>query len=236
MSGSRVYFGRLPRDCTERELERLARDFGRVKDIRLLSGFGFVEFDDKRDARDCIEKLDGSKLMGERIQVEQARGERGGGRRGDRDGSPPRRSFRGNFRLIVEHLPSRTSWQDLKDLMRRAGEVVFADVDRNGDGIVEFSTARDMEEAIKLFDDTDYHGKRIYVKEAPRSGSPSGDRKDRDRSDRGDKDRDRNGDRDRDRGDRDRGDRDRGDRGDRDRARSKERNRSASPPSRRRSP
>lgn len=31
-----VSVGKLPRDCSERELERLVRDFGRVRDIRLV--------------------------------------------------------------------------------------------------------------------------------------------------------------------------------------------------------
>ena len=37
---------------------------------------------------------------------------------------PPTRT---DYRLIVENLSSRVSWQDLKGYMRQAGEVTFAD-------------------------------------------------------------------------------------------------------------
>ena len=36
---------------------------------------------------------------------------------------PPTRT---DYRLIIENLSTRVSWQDLKDLMRRAGEVTYA--------------------------------------------------------------------------------------------------------------
>jgi RNA recognition motif-containing protein len=40
----------------------------------------------------------------------------------------PRRS---QNRVIVENLDPRVSWQDLKDLMRREGDVLFTDVVNN---------------------------------------------------------------------------------------------------------
>ncbi|KAJ1555527.1 hypothetical protein HK096_002134, partial [Nowakowskiella sp. JEL0078] len=90
----------LPRDCTEKDLEKLANKYGRVKDIRLLAGFGFVEFEDRHDARDCIDQLDGTKFMGDRIQVEAARGEREKRRPRDSNGDrySPQRRTRGEFR------------------------------------------------------------------------------------------------------------------------------------------
>ena len=64
--GTRVYFGKLPRDCSESELEKLVEKFGRTRDVRLLQGFAFVEFSDSRDADDCVKDLDGSRFLGER--------------------------------------------------------------------------------------------------------------------------------------------------------------------------
>jgi len=51
--------------------------------------------------------------------------------------------------VIVENLSSRVSWQDLKDLMRRSGEVTFADAhkDRRNEGVVEFASKSDMKRA-----------------------------------------------------------------------------------------
>lgn len=56
--------------------------------------------------------------MGERILVEPSR---------ERRLTPPRRS---DYRIIVENLAPTVSWQGLKDVFRRAGEITYADVDR----------------------------------------------------------------------------------------------------------
>ena len=41
---------------------------------------------------------------------------------------PPVRT---KYRVIVENLSSRVSWQDLKDYLREAGEVTYADAHRH---------------------------------------------------------------------------------------------------------
>ena len=38
----RVFLGRLPRDCKERDVEKFFRGFGRIREINLKNGFGFV--------------------------------------------------------------------------------------------------------------------------------------------------------------------------------------------------
>jgi arginine/serine-rich splicing factor 4/5/6 len=59
--------------------------------------------------------------------------------------------------------------KDLKDLMRKAGDVTFADChkDREGEGVVEFSSYEDMKAALRKFDDTELKGKHIILREAP---------------------------------------------------------------------
>ncbi len=42
--------------------------------------------------------------------------------------------------------------------MRKAGDVVFADVDRGGDGVVEFSNKDDMEYALRSMDKSKFIG------------------------------------------------------------------------------
>ena len=39
---SRIYVGRLPYQAREKEVERFFRGFGRIRDINLKNGFGFV--------------------------------------------------------------------------------------------------------------------------------------------------------------------------------------------------
>ncbi|KAH6560120.1 hypothetical protein BASA81_016180 [Batrachochytrium salamandrivorans] len=167
-SFTRVYIGRLPRDVTEREVEKLAREFGRVRDIRVLAGFAFVEFSDSRDARDCVRELDNSRYDGERLIAQPARSDSD---RRDRDSTALRR---GEFSISVQGLPPRTSWQDLKDLFRKSGHVVFTNTDANGDGVVEFSNEGDKTAAIEQFDKYDYQGCILSVKENIASGNSNG--------------------------------------------------------------
>jgi arginine/serine-rich splicing factor 1/9 len=86
----------------------------------------------------------------------------------------------------VTGLPKSCSWQDLKDFMRKAGDVVFADVDHHGEGVVEFSNREDMERAVEKLDDekfeNSYGSSYIRVKFANKRGGNSRDRS-RDRRD-----------------------------------------------------
>ncbi|CDH49946.1 alternative splicing factor asf [Lichtheimia corymbifera JMRC:FSU:9682] len=156
---TRVYIGRLARDARDRDLERLFKSYGEIREINIKSGYGFVEFKDPRDAEDVVYDFHGKEFLGERIIVEMARGARRG--REDRR----RVDRRSDYRLTVENIPSGTSWQDLKDLMRKAGEVTFADVIRSrpGEGVVEFAHRSDMEYALKKLDDSELNGQRVRL-------------------------------------------------------------------------
>uniref|UniRef100_A0A8C4YTT3 Serine and arginine rich splicing factor 5b n=1 Tax=Gadus morhua TaxID=8049 RepID=A0A8C4YTT3_GADMO len=136
MSGCRIFIGRLNPSAREKDVERFFKGYGRIRDIDLKRGFGFVEFDDPRDAEDAVYELDGKELCNERVTIEHARvrlrggrgrgggggsgSDRGGGGgrfpdrygRGSQDGrsrNPP--PMRTENRLIVENLSSRVSWQ-----------------------------------------------------------------------------------------------------------------------------
>jgi arginine/serine-rich splicing factor 4/5/6 len=102
-----------------------------------------VDFSDDRDAQDCIHELDGTRFMGERIIVEEAKGR-------ERKRSPRRDRRPPGDRLVVANLPSGISWQDLKDLFRKVGDVQYADV-RDGRGVVEMADASLNDEAVKEF-------------------------------------------------------------------------------------
>ncbi|KAJ1786668.1 serine arginine-rich splicing factor, partial [Coemansia sp. RSA 2399] len=202
---SRLYVGRLPRDVRERDIERLFRGYGEIRDICLMSGFGFVEFRERRDADDVMHDFNNRDFMGERLIIEPARVDRnrdrdrgrdggggGYGRRDERDERGGRgRPFGGSgagggaagapqrtpFRVLVENLSSSVSWQDLKDFARRAGEVSFADAHkrRPGEGIVEFTDENGLRNAIRKLDGEDLRGRRIIIRE---SLPPSGGRGD----------------------------------------------------------
>ena len=131
-----------------------------------------------RDAQDAVKDLDGTRFLGNRIKIEHARDSRAGGRRGR---SPPRRKGnppgkRTGFKLIVENLSTRTSWQDLKDYMRQAGEIMYTNTHhmRSGEGVVEFGSRSDMEWALDKLDGTELDGRKIkLIEESKRSRSRS---------------------------------------------------------------
>jgi len=83
-------------------------------------------------------------------------GGRGGGRgyiRGRGSTGPVRRS---DYRVLVSGLPSSCSWQDLKDHMREAGDVLYTDVYRDNTGVVEYQTSSDLKWAVANLDDTKF--------------------------------------------------------------------------------
>lgn len=77
-------------------------------------------------------------------------------------GPPARRS---QYRVLVTGLPPSGSWQDLKDHMREAGDVCFADVYKDGTGVVEFLRYEDMKYAVKKLDDSRFRSHEVqYTK------------------------------------------------------------------------
>lgn len=107
----------------------------------------------------------------------------GGGRFGGGRGGPPTR--RTNYRVVVsgglkllpirgvDHealmlffnffagLPPSGSWQDLKDHMREAGDVCYADVFKDGTGAVEYMRYEDMKYALRKLDDSRFKSHEV---------------------------------------------------------------------------
>ena len=61
---SRVYIGNMPSGVRERDLEKFFKSYGKPNDFLIKEGFGFVEFDDYRDADDAVYELNGKVLTG----------------------------------------------------------------------------------------------------------------------------------------------------------------------------
>ncbi len=60
-------------------------------------------------------------------------------------------------------LPASGSWQDLKDHMREAGDVCYADVYRDGSGVVEFRREQDLNYAVRELDDTKFKSHEVRL-------------------------------------------------------------------------
>ena len=58
-------------------------------------------------------------------------------------------------------LPATGSWQDLKDHMREAGDVCYADVYKDGTGVVEFLRFEDMKYAARKLDDSKFRSHEV---------------------------------------------------------------------------
>jgi len=63
--------------------------------------------------------------------------------------------------LVDTGLPPTGSWQDLKDHMREAGDICYADVFHDGTGVVEFVRYEDMKYAVKKLDDTKFKSHEV---------------------------------------------------------------------------
>ncbi|KAL9636022.1 MAG: hypothetical protein Q9164_003085 [Protoblastenia rupestris] len=161
VSSTRLYLGNLPRDVTKEDIQtHFAEGPGTISEIKLMNGFGFIEYEDATDARDVVPH--GSDLKGNRLTVQFARGSR------PRDFPAPDRTHprprRTAFRMQITGLPGDTSWQDLKDFARRSGlDVVYSEVghDRDGKGFVEFETGSDLKIAVEKLDNQEFKGNNV---------------------------------------------------------------------------
>ncbi|KAI0780623.1 hypothetical protein BD413DRAFT_498702 [Trametes elegans] len=160
----RLYLGRLPPDVRAEDVSKFFDGYGHIVDCRVMTGFGFVEFESSRDAEDALQNFNGKSFMGSTIVVEFAKETRP--RRDPYDVDRAVRARRPpGYRLIVSGISRDTSWQDLKDFGREAGSVSYADIDRDypGEGILEYLSREDADRAVKELDGRDLRGQPVRV-------------------------------------------------------------------------
>ncbi|KAG8743631.1 hypothetical protein FRC12_015001, partial [Ceratobasidium sp. 428] len=157
------------------------------------------------DAEEIVNNFNGKTFLGSNIIIEFAKENRRRDNFDDRGGRPPPRSRRpAGFRVVVSGLSRDTSWQDLKDFAREAGSVSFADVDRDApnQGVIEYVSQSDAENAVRILDGRDLRGApvRVTADDRPAGGRDRDRDRDRDyhRDERSSGGRDRDRDRDRD--------------------------------------
>ena len=195
-----VFVGNLSFDCTSEDLKNLFSDVGEVVSANIIyshgrhKGMGTVEFVDPRMVQDAINQLDGTTFMDREIFVKQDRAPPSLDRRGNKfnsNGSNDRLNFlsRGSidsnwrtrssqshgqldgYEVFIINLPYSTTWQQLKDLFREAGDVIRADVELDyrgysrGFGNVFFATKEEMYRAIEMFNGYELEGRVLEVRE-----------------------------------------------------------------------
>ncbi|KAE9039010.1 hypothetical protein PR003_g392 [Phytophthora rubi] len=83
--GNNLYVANLATRVSERDLQELFAKFGRVDKCEVIvdpvtresRGFGFVTFEDVRDAEDAVKEMNNQDVQGRKIRVEHAKRKRG---------------------------------------------------------------------------------------------------------------------------------------------------------------
>eukprot|EP00210_Caulerpa_lentillifera_P001652 g1588.t1 len=137
-------------------------------------GFGFVNFAEESAFKKAIEQMNGQELDGRTITVTSALPERkhndstlkrrnGLNSTGSRTGGFGSFPFRG-YRVTIQNIPPNATWPDLKDFLRNAGEVQFADVVGPGLGIGEFATPQERANVIRELNGKEFKGNRVTIR------------------------------------------------------------------------
>ena len=73
----KVYIGNLGNNGSKYEIEDAFGEYGPLRNVwvaRNPPGFAFVEFENSRDAEDSVRGLDGTRICGQKVQVEMSSG------------------------------------------------------------------------------------------------------------------------------------------------------------------
>jgi RNA recognition motif-containing protein len=91
-----LFIGNLNPDIRIRDLENVYGRYGKILRCDLKKNYGFIQYSDRRDAEQALQKENNRELLGSVMTVEWAKGSigdrprGGGGGRGPRNRSPPR--------------------------------------------------------------------------------------------------------------------------------------------------
>ncbi|KAI9254953.1 hypothetical protein EDC94DRAFT_617883 [Helicostylum pulchrum] len=169
----RVYVGNLPFEVSWHQLKDFMREAGQVVHVDILKmpngkskGCGVVEYRHPEDAKRAIHIMNKAEFMGRPVFVREDREYENAG--------PPKdpRDAPDDCRLLVSNLPLNASWQDMKDLFRKAGRVLHTDIHTdigsrrpNGSGTVIFDCSRTALIAIEMFNGYEWQGHKLEVSE-----------------------------------------------------------------------
>lgn len=170
----RCYVGNLSWDVAWQDLKDHMRQVGDVVFSEVMTegdgrskGCGIVEYATAAEAQEAISTLTDSDLKGRMIFVREDRETSSGG--------PSRQCS-----VYVGNLAFETSWQDLKDHMRAAGNVDQANVLMSDDGrskgcgIVQYQKPQEAARAIRELQNSMLHGRPIFVREDREAGGGRG--------------------------------------------------------------
>eukprot|EP01036_Dinobryon_divergens_P023998 gene23998-32403_t len=156
----RVFVGKIaPDSVTEADLKDVFSKYGEVMKIDVKPTYAFVFYDNPEECEAAIQYMDGQNVNGNIIIVQSARGT-------PRDNKAKQTRRNDDLRLTVIGLDHRTSWQDLKDWAREAGDVTFANVfnrDNKTVGVIEYTSAEALNNALLVLPDSLLKGAKVQV-------------------------------------------------------------------------
>eukprot|EP00985_Skeletonema_marinoi_P010939 scaffold5146_cov134-Skeletonema_marinoi.AAC.11 len=206
-SSKRVYVGNLAYEVAWQDLKDHMRDAGEVQFAEVMmmndgrsKGCGIVEFADEEGAQNAIDTLNDTELCGRQIFVREDREQKvsGGGHHGQHGhggqhggglnrvgggaggGGGRYNNQLGNVNVYVGNLAYETTWQELKDHMRRVGNIDKADILQGNDGrskgcgIVIYQSPKEAQRAIRELQNSELNGRPIFVREDRESSSGGG--------------------------------------------------------------
>lgn len=149
LSTTRLFVRPFPFDVQESELNEIFSPFGPMKEVKILNGFAFVEFEEADAASKAVAEVNGKTFANQPLEVVFSK-------------LPAKR-----YRLTINNLPEGCSWQDLKDLAREQNlETSFSSVntrDFDGTGALEFPSEEVLADALEKLNNFEYRGSVITV-------------------------------------------------------------------------
>ncbi|CDK27746.1 unnamed protein product [Kuraishia capsulata CBS 1993] len=156
LSQVQLFVRPIPFDVEQSEIEELFGVSGPVKEVRLMNGYAFVEFENNDDARAAVDSLANTDFKGEALQIEFAK-------------QKPAYAKKGEFRVKVTGLPGRVAWQEFKDFVRDEARLspTFVKIPYEEEGVanLEFGSREDLEGAIESISKLEYQGSQLTAEE-----------------------------------------------------------------------
>ncbi|SCU95048.1 LADA_0G13102g1_1 [Lachancea dasiensis] len=147
LSTTRLFVRPFPFDVQDSELNEIFAPFGPMKEVKILNGFAFVEFEEADSAARAIEEVNGKTFANQPLEVVYSKIQ------------PPR------YRMVLRNLPEGVAWQELKDLARENNlETTFSSVNTrefDGTGALEFPSEEILQEALEKLNNIEFRGSVI---------------------------------------------------------------------------
>jgi transcription initiation factor TFIID subunit 15 len=138
------------------EVQDFFAESGPLKELRLMPGYAFVEYETSEAAEKAYKELTEKTFQGEPLQVEFAK-------------HKPDYAKKGENRVKVSSLPVPTAWQDFKDFLRETINVqpTFVRIPTEEPSVchLEFATKEEMETAINSLNETKFNDVQIVAEE-----------------------------------------------------------------------